>query len=550
MNGRSGMTVMTGAQALVQALKHNAINTVFGLPGVQLDHVFDALYQERSAMRVLHTRHEQGAAYMAYGYAQSTGRPGAYLVVPGPGVLNTATALCTAHAANAPVLALTGEISTRYIGRGFGILHELSDTAAMLAPITKCQVFADSPARVPLAINDAVRQAISGRCGPVLVQVPDDVTAQRGEVSLGTPAVRDPDPAPDPDLIEKAATLLGRAQRPALFVGGGVLGAEEAVLALATMLEAPVIMTRHGRGALSDRHYLAQTLMGGHRLWPEIDVVLAVGTRFLEGGEAWGLDGRIKTIRVDIDAIQAERPCSPDIKIVSSAKLALAALADALGRHNRKRASREAELDGVKQAALKKLSLLEPQKSYSDAIRENIPEDTLVVTEMTQVGFYTWMGFPVYAPRTLIFPGYQDSLGFGFATALGVKVAHPDRAVVSICGDGGFMFTMPELATAVQHGINLVTIVFNDGAYGNVRRTQKLQFQEHFIGSDLKNPDFMTLAKAFGAVGMRANSPAELGSLLPQALKAGAPVLIEVPVGPMPGWQALMPRAAVRGPRA
>ena len=334
------MTIMTGAQAFVQALKHNGIDTLFGLPGVQLDHVFEALYQERGAIRVVHTRHEQGAAYMAYGYAESTGRPGAYLVVPGPGLLNTATALCTAHASNAPVLALTGEISTRYIGRGLGILHELSDTAAMLAPITKGQVFAGHPAQVPTGVNNAVRQAISGRCGPVLFQVPDDITAQRGDVSMGDRAVRDPDPAPDPELIEQAAALLGKAQRPALFVGGGVFGAEAPLLALAEMLQAPVIMTRHGRGAVSDRHALAQTLMGGHALWPEVDVVLAVGTRFLEGA-SWGLDSRIKVIRIDIDPIQAEKPVGSDVKIVSSARLALAALAEALGPHNRRCASRE-----------------------------------------------------------------------------------------------------------------------------------------------------------------------------------------------------------------
>jgi acetolactate synthase-1/2/3 large subunit len=544
------MTVMTGALAFVQALENNGIDTLFGLPGVQLDHVFDALYQERGAIRVLQTRHEQGAAYMAYGYAESTGRLGAFLVVPGPGLLNAATGICTAHASNAPVLALSGEISRRYIGRGLGVLHELADTPAMLAPVTKAQFFADTPARVPHAINEAVRQATSGRCGPVLFRIPDDVTAERGDVSLGGRAVRDPDPAPDPDLIEKAAALLGKARKPAVFAGGGVFGAEKELLALAEMLEAPVIMTRHGRGALSDRHHLAQTLMGGHQLWPEIDAVLAVGTRFFEGVESWGLDERIKTIRVDIDAMQADKPRSSDIRIVASAKLALAALAGALPRHNTRRDSRKAELNGVKRTALDKLAVLEPQKSYADAIRAAIPEDAIVTTEMTQVGFYTWMGFPVYAPRTLIFPGYQDSLGYGFATALGVKVAHPDRAVVAICGDGGFMFTMPELATAVQHGINVVTIVFNDGGFGNVRRTQKLQFAEHYIGSDLKNPDFMSLAKAFGALGMRAGSPAELRAMLPEAIDARAPVLIECPVGPMPGWQGLMPRIAVRGPGA
>jgi len=540
------MGIMTGAQAMVQALKQNGIRTIFGLPGVQLDNIFDALYDERESMRVLHSRHEQGAAYMAYGYAESTGRPGAFLVVPGPGLLNTCTALCTARASNAPVLALTGQIATRFIGRGLGILHEIPDQAGMLSHVTKHQVFAGTPGAVPGAIAETIRTAISGRCGPVLFEIPEDVTAQRGDVTGMAVVSRDPDPVPDPDLIEKAAQLLGKAQRPAIFVGGGAYGAEEPLLEVAKMLEAPVIMTRHARGALSDRHYLAQTLMGGHKLWSEVDIVLVVGTRFLEGGMQWGLDANIKTIRLDIDALQAEQPVSADVKLVSSARVGLTALAAALGRHNRKRASRESELNDVKRAALEKLTALEPQKSYSDVIRGSLTDDGILVAEITQVGFYTWMGYPVYKPRTLIYPGFQDSLGYGYATALGVKVAHPDRPVVAICGDGGFMFTMPEMATAVQHGINLVAIVFNDGAFGNVRRTQKQSFRERYIGSDLRNPDFMTLAKAFGAVGMRAQSPAELKTVLPEALKANAPVLIEVPVQPMPSWQALMPRTPAR----
>lgn len=258
------MAVMTGAQALVEALKMNGIHTVFGLPGVQLDHIFDALYEERGAIRVLESRHEQGAAYMAYGYAQSTGTLGTYLVVPGPGLLNTATALCTAHASNAPVLALTGQIPMPYIGRGHGILHEVARPEAMFAAVTKYQVLADHPSRVPHALNRCIEQALSGRRGPVLFQIPQDVTAQRGEVAAVRPAEREPEAQPDPDLIAQAARLLGAAQRPALFVGGGACGAEAEVLELARALEAPIIMTRHGRGVLSDRHYLAQTLLGGH----------------------------------------------------------------------------------------------------------------------------------------------------------------------------------------------------------------------------------------------------------------------------------------------
>jgi acetolactate synthase-1/2/3 large subunit len=542
------MTMMNGAQALVQSLECNGIDTIFALPGVQLDHVFEALYQARNTIRVVHSRHEQGAAYMAYGYAESTGSVGTYLVVPGPGILNTATALCTAHASNAPVLALAGQISTRYAGRGLGILHELSNLAGMLSPITKAQFLAGSAEQVPQLLHDAVQQAISGRCGPALFEIPDNISTQVGDVVLGARAVRAPDPEPDPALIERAAALLSKASKPAVFVGGGAFGAEHELQALAEALEAPVIMTRHARGSVSDHHYLAQTLLGGYTLWPEVDVVLAVGTRFLEASEFWGIDERIKTIRIDIDARQAEKPFSPDVKIISGAGKALAAIRAALGQ--RKRESRKTELLEVKRAALAKWAVLQPQKSYADAIREALPEDGIVVADITQIGFYTWMGFPAYAPRTLIYPGYQDSLGYGFATALGVKVAHPQRPVLAICGDGGFMFTMPELATAVLHGINTVTVVFNDGGFGNVRRAQKLNFAEHYIGCDLRNPDFLALAKTFGAVGMRAESPAELRRILPEAFAANAPVLVEAPVGAMPSWQAIMPRGRARRPAA
>jgi acetolactate synthase-1/2/3 large subunit len=536
------MPLLTGAQALVQSLKTNGIDTLFGLPGVQLDHVFEALYHERSAIRVLNSRHEQGAAYMAYGYAESTGKPGAFLVVPGPGLLNTATALCTAHSSNAPVLALTGQISAKYIGRGLGILHEISNPAQMLAPVTKHQLFADTPARVSSAVGEAITRALSGRQGPVLVEVPDNVTVERGEVVLSR-AEREPDPKPDPALVEKAAALLAGAKKPAIIAGGGVCGAEAELQALAEALQAPVVMTRHGRGALSDRHPLAQTLLGGHRLWPDVDVAVAVGTRFLEG-DAWGADDRLKVIRIDIDGVQGDKPSPADVKIVSSAKLALAALRDALPKQSR--APRKDEMLAVKEAALAGWAKLEPQKAWSDALRAAVPDEGRIVYDITQIGFYSWMGLPAYGPRTLIYPGYQDSLGYGYATALGVKVANPDKPVVAVCGDGGFMFTMPEMATAMQHGINLVAVVFNDGGFGNVRRTQKLQFGERYIGSDLRNPDFMALAKAFGMVGMKAESPQQLQKLLPEAFAANAPVLIEAPVGPMPAWQPLMPRSRAR----
>ncbi len=543
------MTIMTGGAALVKTLANNGVDTVFGLPGVQADHVFDALYHQRDSMRVITSRHEQGAAYMAYGYAQSSARLGAYVVVPGPGLLNTATPLCIAHSSNAPVLAITPQIATQYAGRGLGVLHEIPNTASMFAPITKHQGFADHPTRIPQVLNECVRQAMSGRRGAVLFEVPEDMTALRADVALEGAAGREAEPRPDPDLIAQAAALLGAAQRPALFVGGGACEAGDAVRELAEALEAPVIMTRHGLGVLSERHALAQTTLGGHVLWPDVDVVLVIGSRFLEA-ETWGIDSHLKVIRIDADATQATRPFNADVRIVGDARATVTALYNALGPNNRKRVSRRDELSAVKQGALAKFAALEPQKAWSDAMRAALPDDALAVCDVTQLAFYMRMGFPVYSPRSLIFSGYQDSLGYGYATALGVKVAHPDRAVVCVTGDGGFLFTMPEMASAVKHGINLVTVLFNDNAFGNVRRIQKMQYGERYIGCDLSNPDFMKLADSFGVQGMRVTDPKQLGAAMQKALGAGAPVLIEIPVGPMPAWQPLMPRTRARNPVA
>jgi acetolactate synthase-1/2/3 large subunit len=219
---------------------------------------------------------------------------------------------------------------------------------------------------------------------------------------------------------------------------------------------------------------------------------------------------------------------------------------NALPGRNRKRRSRADDLIRIRGAALRKFAELQPQKAYSDAMREVLPDDAITICDVTQLAFYMRLGFPLYKPRTQIFSGYQDSLGFGFATALGVKVAHPNKAVVCVTGDGGFLFTMPEIATAVKYNIPLVTVLFNDNAFGNVRRIQKLQYGERYIGSDLVNPDFMKLADSFGIAGYRAKCPEELRKVLEKALACGGPALVEVPVGPMPAWQPFIPRNRAR----
>jgi acetolactate synthase I/II/III large subunit len=531
------MTTMTGGQALVRSIKNHGVDTIFGLPGVQLDATFDALYEERDSIRVIHTRHEQATAYMAFGYAISTGKVGTCLVVPGPGLLNATAALSTAYSLNTPVLCLTGQIQSDLIEKGLGMLHEIPNQLRMIGSVTKWAARAEHPTEVPALVREAFRQLHTGRVRPVELEMAPDIMAMQAEIDLLDPVTAYAPPEADPDLIEKAAKLLAGAKKPAIFVGGGVAGAEEELLQLAEALEAPVIMSASGRGAVSDRHYLAQTMLGGHLLWPEVDVALAVGTRFTQPLASWGTDDNLKVIRIDIDPGEPDKIMTPDVGIVADSKKALADLVQSVERHNAIRKSRKDELNAIKEKANDLLFELQPQMSFVEVLREELPDDGIFVEELTQVGYFSRLAFPVYNPRSFVTSGYQGTLGYGYATALGVQVAHPDKKVLSISGDGGFMYNMQELSTAVRHEIPLVTVVFNDGAFGNVRRIQKEGYGGRTIASDLLNPDFVKLAESFGAAGLRANGPEELGAAIREGFNNNHPTLIDVPVGEMPsGW--------------
>ena len=544
------MTRMTGGGALVEMLRRHGVETIFALPGVQNDALFVAFYDAGEALRVIHTRHEQGAAYMAYGYARSSGKVGAYAVVPGPGLLNTTAALATAYATNTPVLCISGQIPCDLIGRGFGLLHEIPDQLGILRTLTKWAARISHPTQAGQLVNEAFRQLRDGRPRPVALEMSLDVMAFETEVAL--PAAGEP-PAPtmpDPELIDKAAALLAGAKKPLLFVGGGAIGAAEEVLAIAERLEAPVVSYTGGKGIVSDRHYLAQSALAGHELWREADVVLAVGTRLHQPQVRWGVDVDLKLIRIDIDPTEITRILKPSLGIVADAKEALAALHNALERRNPRRQSRKEKLDALKSRSLARLAdNLGPQCEYLQAIRAELPDDGIYVEDLTQVGYVGRVAFPVYHPRSYIHSGYQGTLGFGFATALGAKVGRPDLPVVSVSGDGGFMYNVQELSTAVKHGIDIVAIVFADGAYGNVRRMQKEDYGNRLIGVDLHNPQFPKMAESFGVAGVRTTTPDGLRRELAAALKRRGTTLIEVAVGEMPDpWKRLiLPR--VRGAR-
>ncbi|MBI5878581.1 MAG: hypothetical protein HZB53_13110 [Chloroflexi bacterium] len=527
------MTRMTGGRALVEMLQRHGVDTLFVLPGVQNDGLFVALHDYGGDIRVIHTRHEQGAAYMAMGYSKSTGKVGAYAVVPGPGFLNTTAALSTAWATNAKVLALSGQIVQNMIGRGIGMLHELPDQLAIMRGLTKWAARIEHPTQVQHNVDEAFRQLNTGRPRPVGLELPMDVLTTTADVTLTDPNTNYEAIAPEPDRIEQAAQLLGAAQKPLIFIGSGADDAGLELLAVAEMLQAPVVAASSGKGVISDKHYLSMHYPAGNRLWVDADVVLAVGTRLQRPLTQWGVDNKLKIIRVDVDPVELGRIRPPTVGIISDARLALAALRDALPKHNGARASREAELRALREEFDDEFAAITPQYEFLQVIREVLPDNGLLVDEVTQVGYASAYMYPVYHPRSLINSGYQGTLGYGFATALGVKVAHPNDPVVAVSGDGGFMYNVQELATAVLHQIPLVTVVFADGAFGNVRRMQKDDYGGRFIASNLHNPDFVKLAETFGAKGLRATSAKELRDAIRIGLDQKGPTLIEVPVGEM-----------------
>ncbi len=537
---------MTGGAAMVEGLLRNGVDTLFALPGVQLNHFFDAVYDKRNALRVLNARHEQGAAYMAFGYAIATGRVGAFAVVPGPGILNTTAALSTAYGCSQPVLAITGQINAAAIDRGYGLLHEIRDQPGTLASVNKWVHRIDHPVDAPAAMDEAFRHLQGGRPRPVTVEMAMDMMGLESLVPAPEAAVEVRPPEADPDLIAAAAKMLGAAKAPMIFVGSGAYHAAAEVRALAEMLQAPVVAYQNGRGILDERHYLAQVHPAGNALWAECDVALSIGCRLQPERMYWGIDDDLKVIHVDIDPTELTRVMAPTIGIVGDSALVTAALVDEVPAHNPRRASREDELTALKARTHQHLvDGLGPQMAFLEVIRDELPEDGFFVDEFTQVGYVARVGFPVYRPRTMVTPGYQGTLGYGFATALGVAAAHPDKKVISVNGDGGFMYTMPELASAVHHNLDIVAIVFADGHYGNVRRQQKLEHDGKVIASDLTNPDFVKLAESFGALGLRADGPEGLRAALKQAFKQRGPAIIEVPVGEFTEpWPFIRPPAS------
>ena len=343
------MPKMTGADAIVDSLVANGVDTVFGLPGGQLDHLFDSMFRAGDKLRLIHSRHEQGAAYMAFGYAQTTGKEGVYTVVPGPGLLNSTAALCTAWACNSPVLAISGQVPRDGIDSGYGHLHEIPDQQGLIRHLTKWAERINKPAETPAVMRRAFAELRSGRPRPVEIEMPMDTMGEVGEVAATRRSNSVESHTFDDGLIKEAVSVLLDAKRPMIIIGSGAIDAGEELLNVAERLQAPVMAKRKGKGVITHDHYLSQNLPAGHRLWGEADAVLAVGTRLKMPLTMWGHDDELKLVRVDIDPVEMTRICDPDVGIVGDAGQVLSALSAELERSGKPAASRKDELSAMKQ---------------------------------------------------------------------------------------------------------------------------------------------------------------------------------------------------------
>ena len=535
------MPDMSGAQALVRSLVREGVEVVFALPGVQIMTAFDALYDEPSIRLVL-ARHEQSVAYMADGYARTTGKPGVGLVVPGPGALNAAAALGTAYATSSPVLLISGQIESYNLGKNRGALHEIGESLEVFGQITKWCQRTTEVAEIPGLVHTAMEQMTTGRPRPVEIEVPWDVLAATADAELPEREVF-PKQGPDPARIKEAAQLLANARRPMIWAGGGAREADLSaeLTRLAETLTAPVITTPEGKGAISEDHPLS---LGGYyyghgpgrRSLPQADVVLVVGSRLhLTPPQPWDLQPHQKIIQIDADPQEVGRNFPLAVGITADGRLALQALLEELGGNSNASQWSQAEASDIRRETYQELKETAPlELGIIETIRRELDDDAIMVAGVTQIGYWSSLAYPVLRPRSFLTSSYFATLGYAFPTALGAKVGNPHRQVVAVTGDGGFGYSPGELSTAVQQEINAVTLVFNNNTLGASHNDQQTRFGGRVIGTRLHNPDFVQLAESYGALGMKLDSHEDLGDALRSALRAQRPVVIDVPIPNLP----------------
>lgn len=531
------MAQMTGAQALTRSLVREGVEVVFALPGVQIMEAFNALYDEPSIRLVL-VRHEQSAAYMADGYSRTTGKPGVAMVVPGPGALNATAAVGTAFASSSPIMLISGQIESFNLGVNRGALHEIGEQLDVFKHLTKWCARTTESSEIPNLVHQAMEQLTTGRPRPVEIEIPWDILPDQTEIRLFEKEIH-PKTRPEPGAVREAADALAHAERPLIWAGGGAREADlsHELLELAQALNAPVITTPEGKGSFPEDNPLSLGTIynghgPGHHAVPQADVILAIGSRMhMVPPVDWSPQPHQKLIQIDADPEEVGRNIPVTTGMAADGRLALQDLLAELGGKTRASRWTQGDIDTIRDATRAEIQAIAPlQVEIINTIRQELDDDAIMVAGTTEIGYWSHLAFPALSPRSYLTSSYFATLGYAFPTALGAKIGNPYRQVVATSGDGGFGYASSELATAVQEGINVVTIVFNNESFGASYADQENRYKARFIGTQIHNPDYAKLAESYGALGTKVSGPQELGPALRDALKADRPALIEVPI--------------------
>ena len=550
------MVKMSGAKALIESLKKQKVEVIFGIPGGYVLPIYDVLYD--SDIKHILMRHEQCAAHAADGYARASGRVGVCMSTSGPGATNLVTGIANAYMDSSPIIAFTGNVPRAFIGKD---AFQETDIVGVTTPITKCNFQITSAKEIHKIVKTAFYVASTGRPGPVLVDLPKDTQTEVDDMEFENGiSLRGykPNVEPHPLQIEKAVKLLIQAERPVIVAGGGVItsGASQELLALAEILVAPISTTLMGKGCIPENHPLSLGMLGMHgtitanKIVPEADVLLAVGMRFTDRstGKAETFCRDAKIIHIDIDPAEIGKNIRPHVPIVADAKIALKAIQDRLVKSFRKK-ERSTWMSRIQeqkkqQAEMENKDGMTPMHLLVE-LRKILPENAIITTEVGQNQMWAALYLKSYKPRTFISSGGLGTMGFGFPASLGAKVACPNVPVVDIAGDGSFVMTEQDLASSVAWKIPVTVIVLNNSVLGMVAQWQRMFYDRRYSGIDLgKNPDFVKLAEAYGAQGVRVDSPEEFVKAMKAAIKSDVTTVVDVPISPEQNVFPMVPPGA------
>ena len=525
--GKQSLANQLGGHAIISLLENYGVDTVFGIPGVHTLEFYRGIADRQ--MRHVGVRHEQGAGFIADGYARASGKPGVCCLITGPGLMNAATPIGQAYSDSVPVLVLCSVNAKPDLGKGRGRLHEISDQRAAIAPLTAFTRTVMNDQEMAKAVSDAFAVFESKRPRPVVLEFPLDVLSAPADV--GHPKrVHAPRPKAKPADLDAAAKLIDAAKHPLLLVGGGTVDCAPAVRAFLEKSGAIGVTTTAGKGVIPASHpqSLPSALLAPpvQQVLTEADVVIAVGTELAET-DSWvdRLEIPGKLIRIDLDAFTITRDYTPTVAIEADAGEALEALTARIKPGRKPDTDRIA---AVRQAVRDRMKPLERKHAkVLDALRAALPSNGIVVSDMTQIAYTANPYFPCEEPRCWFHPCGFGTLGYGMPAAIGAKIACPDRDVVALCGDGGFLFTVQELGTAAELGLPLPILLWNNDAFGQIAQNMRdLGIPE--IAVKNKNPDFRTLAAAYGIRAVRPDSLEGIEAALREAFNASGPTLIEV----------------------